>query len=82
VVAQLLVRTRHRSPIERLSPRERDVLDQMAQGRSNVGIAAALHVTIGAVEKHVTSIFTKLDLDPGDGHRRVQAVLTYLGERP
>lgn len=82
VVAQLLVRTRHRSPIERLSPRERDVLDQMAQGRSNLGIATALSITTGAVEKHVTSIFTKLDLDPADGHRRVQAVLTYLGERP
>nr|WP_300142853.1 response regulator transcription factor [Propionicimonas sp.] len=82
VVAQLLVRTRHRSPIERLSPRERDVLDQMAQGRSNLGIATALGITTGAVEKHVTSIFTKLDLDPADGHRRVQAVLTYLGERP
>lgn len=81
VIAQLMARTRHHSPLDRLSARETDVLVEMAQGRHNAGIAAALHVGEGAVEKHITSIFTKLDLDPADGHRRVQAVLTYLEQR-
>jgi DNA-binding NarL/FixJ family response regulator len=81
VIAQLMTRTRHHSPLDRLSARETDVLVEMAQGRHNAGIAAALHVGEGAVEKHITSIFTKLDLDPADGHRRVQAVLTYLEQR-
>ncbi len=67
------------SPIDALSPREREVLALMAEGRTNAGIARDLVVTIGAVEKHVGSIFSKLDLPSGDDdHRRVLAVLTYL----
>jgi len=79
VVAQLFARRRHTGPLERLTPREREVLGLMAQGRSNAGIAEALVLTIGAVEKHVQSILSKLDLlqSPGD-HRRVLAVLAYL----
>jgi DNA-binding NarL/FixJ family response regulator len=79
VVAQLLARTRRRDPIERLSPREREVLGLMAEGRSNGAIARALVVSDGAVEKHVSNIFTKLDLPPTDNdHRRVLAVLQWL----
>lgn len=79
VVSQLVVRSRHQAPLARLTPRERDVLAAMAEGRSNAGIAAKLVVGEGAVEKHVTSIFTKLDLNEADGqHRRVQAVLAWL----
>ncbi len=79
VVTQLLIRSRHKDPLARLTPREREVLALMAQGRANAGIAAALVVTEGAVEKHVSSIFVKLDLAPTDGdHRRVLAVLQYL----
>jgi DNA-binding NarL/FixJ family response regulator len=79
VVAQLLARTRRRDPIERLSPRERDVLGLMAEGRSNGAIARELVVSDGAVEKHVSNIFTKLDLPPADqNHRRVLAVLRWL----
>ena len=79
VVTQLLIRSRHKDPLARLTPREREVLALMAQGRANAGIAAALVVTEGAVEKHVSSIFAKLDLAPTDGdHRRVLAVLQYL----
>jgi DNA-binding NarL/FixJ family response regulator len=79
VVAQLLARSRRRDPIERLSPRERDVLGLMAEGRSNSDIARALVVSDGAVEKHVTNIFTKLDLPATEqGHRRVLAVLRWL----
>ncbi|MEX5634062.1 response regulator [Parafrankia sp. FMc2] len=78
VVAQLMVR-RRRDPLERLTPRERDVLRLMAEGRSNSGIVTALRVSHSAVEKYVSSIFTKLDLTPTDvDHRRVLAVLTYL----
>ncbi|WP_412543804.1 response regulator transcription factor [Longispora sp. K20-0274] len=78
VVSQLLVRHR-RDPLERLSPRERDVLSLMAEGRSNSAIAAALVVSDSAVAKHVNSIFTKLDLATADtDHRRVLAVLKYL----
>ena len=79
VVAQLFARRRHTGPLERLTPREREVLGLMAEGRSNAGIAEALVLTIGAVEKHVQSILSKLDLlqSPGD-HRRVLAVLAYL----
>src|SRR5215210_6582355 len=66
-------------PLEALTPREREVLGLMAEGRSNAAIAAALVVTERAVEKHVTSIFTKLDLTPAsEDHRRVLAVLRYL----
>ncbi|HEV2777738.1 MAG TPA: response regulator transcription factor [Solirubrobacteraceae bacterium] len=79
VVSQLLGRRRGDDPLERLTPREREVLGQMAQGRSNGAIARDLVVTERAIEKHVTSIFSKLGLSAADdGHRRVLAVLTYL----
>jgi DNA-binding NarL/FixJ family response regulator len=79
VVGQLLARSRRRDPLDALTPREVDVLRLMAEGRSNAGIAKQLVVTDGAVEKHVSSIFTKLDLAPGQtDHRRVLAVLRYL----
>ena len=79
VVAQLLVRSRRADPLAALTPREREVLQLMAEGRSNSAVAAALVVTEGAVEKHVNSIFTKLGLPPADtDHRRVLAVLRYL----
>jgi DNA-binding NarL/FixJ family response regulator len=78
VVAQLLARSRH--PLASLTPRERDVLGLMAEGRSNAAIAAAMVVGEGAVEKHINSIFGKLGLPPADrDHRRVRAVLHYLG---
>ena len=80
VVAQLLARSRRKDPLASLSPRERDVLGHMAQGLSNAAIAEALVVNEGTVEKHVTNIFTKLDLPPADrSHRRVLAVLRWLG---
>ena len=76
VVRQLVAR---RGPLDVLSPREREVLELMAEGRSNGGIAEALVVTESAVEKHVRQIFAKLRLAPADGdHRRVLAVLAYL----
>jgi len=79
VVAQLLARSRRRHPLERLTQRERQVLQLMAEGRSNGAIAGQLVVTEGAVEKHVSGIFTKLDLAPTESdHRRVLAVLRYL----
>lgn len=79
VVAQLLARSARQDPLERLTPREREVLGLMAEGRSNAAIAATLVVSDGAVEKHVTSIFTKLDLPPAEhDHRRVLAVLRWL----
>nr|BEK65802.1 response regulator transcription factor [Kitasatospora purpeofusca] len=78
VVAQLLVR-RHRDPLERLTPRERDVLALMAEGRSNAAIAGSLVVSDSAVAKHINSIFAKLDLPQADdSHRRVMAVLRFL----
>jgi DNA-binding NarL/FixJ family response regulator len=78
VVAQLVVR-RGRGPLDALTPREREVLSLMAEGRSNTAIAKRLFVTDGAVEKHVNSIFGKLGLAPDDeDHRRVRAVLAYL----
>jgi len=79
VVATMVGRRRQRDPLEGLSPRERDVLALMAEGKSNAGIAEALHVTVAAVEKHATRIFAKLDLgtEPGE-HRRVMAVLRLL----
>jgi DNA-binding NarL/FixJ family response regulator len=79
VVTQLLVRSGRKDPLEPLSPREREVLGLMAEGRTNSSIAEALVVTEGAVEKHVTNIFLKLGLPPADqAHRRVLAVLRYL----
>ena len=79
VVSHLVGRHRAQGPLEQLTPREREVLEQMAEGRSNQAIAERLFITLRAVEKHVTSIFTKLDLPASaDDHRRVLAVLTYL----
>jgi DNA-binding NarL/FixJ family response regulator len=79
VVGQLLVRRRRDDPLRNLTPREREVLGLMAEGRSNTAIARKMVVTEGAVEKHVRNIFTKLDLPPDDEqHRRVLAVLAYL----
>jgi DNA-binding NarL/FixJ family response regulator len=78
VVAQLFSR---RGPLDALTPREREVLGLMAEGRSNAGIAASLVLSIGAIEKHIASIFTKLRLPPSpDDHRRVLAVLAYLAD--
>jgi DNA-binding NarL/FixJ family response regulator len=78
VVAQLLARSRH--PLGDLTPREREVLALMAEGRTNAAIAATLVVGAGAVEKHINNIFTKLGLAPTErDHRRVLAVLRYLG---
>jgi DNA-binding NarL/FixJ family response regulator len=82
VVAQLLARTRQREPLSDLSPRERQVLELMAEGRSNGAIASTLVITQRAVEKHVKSIFQKLRLPPADtDHRRVLAVLRFLEAR-
>jgi DNA-binding NarL/FixJ family response regulator len=79
VVSRLLGRRRREDPLADISPREKEVLALMAEGRSNHAIATELVVTERAVEKHVTSIFSKLDLPPtADDHRRVLAVLTYL----
>ncbi|HUR84768.1 MAG TPA: response regulator transcription factor [Solirubrobacteraceae bacterium] len=79
VVSQLLGRRRANDPLDRLTPREREVLGHMAEGRSNAAIARELVVTERAIEKHVTSIFSKLGLSSvEDGHRRVLAVLAYL----
>jgi DNA-binding NarL/FixJ family response regulator len=79
VVSQLLSRRRRDQRLAVLTPREREVLSLMAEGRSNHGIARELYVTEGAVEKHVKNIFGKLGLaQTDDNHRRVLAVLTYL----
>jgi DNA-binding NarL/FixJ family response regulator len=80
VVAQLLGRRDNRGPLAELTPREREVLTLMAEGRSNAGIGAELGISSSAVEKHVKQVFSKLDLPPSGGdHRRVLAVLAYLG---
>jgi DNA-binding NarL/FixJ family response regulator len=82
VVSQLISRTRRQQPIAALSPREREVLGLMAEGRSNTAIAEELVITQRAVEKHVKNIFQKLQLAPADtDHRRVLAVLRYLEAR-
>jgi DNA-binding NarL/FixJ family response regulator len=79
VVDQLVGRRRRDDPLEDLTAREREVLELMAEGRSNQAIAERLFVTLRAVEKHVTSIFSKLRLPAStEDHRRVLAVLTYL----
>jgi DNA-binding NarL/FixJ family response regulator len=79
VVGRMLGRRRHEGPLDELSPRERDVLGHLAEGKSNQGIAELLVVTTAAVEKHITSIFQKLGLDASPTeHRRVMAALTYL----
>jgi DNA-binding NarL/FixJ family response regulator len=83
VVAQLLTRSRPDTRLDRLSPRERDVLGLMAEGLGNTAIAERLVVTDGAVHKHIRSIFAKLDLPPDDrADRRVTAVLRYLDADP
>ena len=79
VISQILGRSRKASELDRLTPREREVLNLMAEGLSNGGIADRLVVSNGAVEKHISNVFMKLGLDPEEGsHRRVLAVLTYL----
>jgi DNA-binding NarL/FixJ family response regulator len=79
VVARLVSRKRKASPLDDLTPRERQVLALIAQGLSNAGIARELVVTVAAIERHVTSIFDKLGLNQTpEAHRRVLAVLTYL----
>ena len=79
VVSRLVGRNRRDDPLAELTPREREVLELMAEGRTNAAIAERLVVTERAVEKHVTSIFGKLGLSPApEDHRRVLAVLTFL----
>jgi DNA-binding NarL/FixJ family response regulator len=83
VVGRMLGRRHRNSPLDQLSARERDVLGVMAEGKSNHGIAQTLLVSQAAVEKHITSIFHKLQLDPAQTeHRRVLAVLAYLRAPP
>ena len=80
VVRQLVTHTTHADPLARLTDRERDVLTLMAQGHTNNSIAATLHLSQGAIEKHSTAIFDKLDLPRTATHsRRILAVLRYLG---
>lgn len=82
LVQELVSSRRRNDPLSALSDREREVLEQMAEGRSNAGIARRLWVTEGTVEKHMRSILTKLDLpETGDDHRRVLAVITFLDAR-
>jgi len=82
VVAGLVSGAGREQPLERLTPREREVLTLMAEGRSNAAIAARLFVTEKAVGKHTNAIFTKLDLPPApDDNRRVLAVLAWLGAK-
>jgi DNA-binding NarL/FixJ family response regulator len=79
VVVQLIARHTGTGPLDRLTPREREVLGQMAEGRSNAAVATRLSITEKAVSKHINNIFSKLDLPPSeDDHRRVLAVLAYL----
>jgi DNA-binding NarL/FixJ family response regulator len=83
IVSQLLGRVRGDGGLSELTPREREVLALMAEGRSNKGIAEQLVVTVAAVERHVTSIFGKLGMRPAtEDHRRVLAVLGYLHREP
>ena len=79
VVQRLLARTSHSDPLRRLSAREHEVLEKMAQGYTNAGIAEELHISRSAVEKHVNAVFDKLDLSHSSGlSRRVLAILRYL----
>lgn len=79
VVSQILVRSRRRATLDALTPREQEVLQLMAEGKTNSAISAALHVSVGSAEKHIAAIFTKLQLAPDDSeNRRVLAVLRYL----
>jgi DNA-binding NarL/FixJ family response regulator len=79
VISQILARRSHASPLAGLTPREREVLALMAEGRTNVAIARSLVITTKAVSKYIARIFAKLDLPPSDDdHRRVLAVLAYL----
>jgi DNA-binding NarL/FixJ family response regulator len=80
VVRQLLGRSEHADLLDRLTPRERDVLAEMAQGHTNAAIAQRMHISLSGVEKHINAIFDKLELTGGEGYsRRVLAVLRYLG---
>jgi DNA-binding NarL/FixJ family response regulator len=82
VVGQMLGRRRRIDPLDALSPREREVIELMAEGRSNSGVAEQLVITESAVEKHVTSIFDTLGIErSGEAHRRILAVLTFLRAR-
>ena len=79
VVRRMVQRPRAKSPVDELTPKEREVLSLMAEGLSNQGIADRLVVSVAAVERHVTNIFVKLQLTPtAEDHRRVLAVLVYL----
>jgi DNA-binding NarL/FixJ family response regulator len=79
VVSQILVRSRRRAVLDQLTQRELDVLQLMAEGKTNFAIAATLHISTGSAEKHIASIFTKLDLTADESeNRRVLAVLRYL----
>ena len=79
VVSQLLHRSRRSPELDRLTPREREVLTAMAEGMSNGAISEQLVISAGAVEKHISNVFAKLGLEPADGiHRRVLAVVAYL----
>jgi serine/threonine-protein kinase PknK len=82
LVKELVASRHHNDPLAELTPREREVLELMAQGRSNLGIASRLYISEGAVEKNVRSILQKLELPVSEGsHRRVLAVLAYLEAR-
>jgi DNA-binding NarL/FixJ family response regulator len=82
IVSLLVGRRRGAGPLDRLTPREREVLEGMAEGLSNAAIAARMVVTERAVEKHVTSIFGKLNLPASpEAHRRVLAVLAFLNDQ-
>ncbi|MFI9293022.1 response regulator transcription factor [Streptomyces gardneri] len=79
VVRQLVVRSTHGDPLARLTPREREVLEVLAQGYTNAAIARQLHLSLSAVEKYLNAVFDKLDLRRADGYsRRILAVLRYL----
>ena len=81
IVSRMLGRRRPSGPLDELSPRDRDVLREMAEGKSNRGIAEALFMSEATVEKHVTAIFRKLQIEPvATEHRRVRAVVRYLRE--